>query len=104
PFVVKLHAQWCVKCLATKDVWAEVERAYAERANLLVLDFTDEARLRASRAEARRLGLEDLLDDYEGVSGAVLVLDGRTREILADIDGSRNFEDYRAAIDAALDR
>lgn len=34
PFIVKLHAQWCVKCLATKDVWTEVERAYAERANL----------------------------------------------------------------------
>lgn len=69
-----------------------------------MLDFTDEARIQASRAEARRLGLEDLLDDYEGVSGAVLILDGRTREVLADIDGSRNFEDYRVAIDAALDR
>jgi len=104
PFVIKLHAQWCPKCMVTKDVWADVERAYAGRVNLLVLDFTDDARTEASRVEAQRLGLETVFDDYDGVTGAVLVVDGRTREVTADISVSRDFEEYRVAIDAALGR
>lgn len=104
PFVIKLHAQWCPKCMVTKDVWADVERAYAGRVNLLVLDFTDDTRTEASRAEAGRLGLGTLFDDYDGVTGVVLVVDGRTREVTADIGGSRDFEEYRAAIDTALAR
>ena len=34
--------------------------------------------------------------------GREVVLDGRTKEILAWINGSREFDDYRTAIDAAL--
>lgn len=102
PYVVKLHAQWCPKCMMTKDVWGEVERAYAGRVNLVVLDFTDDARTAASRAEARRLGLESIFDDYEGVTGAVLVIDGATRAVKADISGSRDLAEYRVAIEDAL--
>jgi len=101
PFVVKLHAQWCPKCMVTRDVWADVERAYAGRVNLLVLDFTDDDRTMASRVEAQRLGLGSIFDEYEGVTGAVLVIDGPTREVDADIS-SRDFDDYRDAIDAVL--
>jgi thiol-disulfide isomerase/thioredoxin len=102
PFVVKLHAQWCPLCMVTTGVWAEVEQAYAGRVNLLVLDFTDDATAAASREEARRLKLDSVLAGYEGVTGAVLVLDGRTREVVADISGSRDFAEYRTAIDAVL--
>lgn len=101
PFVVKLHAQWCPKCMVTKDVWADVERAYAGRVNLLVLDFTDEERTTSSRAAAQRVGLGTLFDEYEGITGAVLVIDGRTGQVAADIS-SRDFDEYRSAIDAAL--
>src|SRR5688572_2399566 len=56
PYVVKLHAQWCSTCMLTKGVWAEVNEAYAGKVNLVVLDFTNEAKTAASRAEASRLG------------------------------------------------
>jgi thiol-disulfide isomerase/thioredoxin len=104
PYVVKLHAQWCPKCMLTKDVWSQIEGAYADRVNLLVLDFTDQANTDASRAEARRLGLEHFFDEFSGATGIVVVLDGRTREVTAEIGGSRDFSEYRAAIDAALNR
>jgi thiol-disulfide isomerase/thioredoxin len=104
PYVVKLHAQWCPKCMMTKDIWSQIEAAYAARVNLLVLDFTSEANTEASRAEAERLGLERFFDEYGGVTGTIVVLDGRTKEVTASIDGSRDFADYRAAIDAILDR
>jgi thiol-disulfide isomerase/thioredoxin len=102
PIVVKLHAQWCPYCMLTKDVWSEIEAAYANRVNLLVLDFTNQANTDAARAEASRLGLQQFFAEYEGATGIIVVLDGRTRQVAAEIGGSRDIAEYRAAIDAAL--
>ncbi len=104
PYVVKLHAQWCPVCMLTKDVWSQIEDAYSTRVNLLVLDFTNQANTDRSRAEAKRLGLEMLFDEYAGATGTIVVLDGRTKEVTASINGSRSFAEYRVAIDAALKR
>jgi hypothetical protein len=102
PYVVKIHAQWCAVCMVTKGVWSEIENAYSGRVNLLVLDVTNQATTDASRAEAKRLGLEQFFDEYSGGTGTILVLDGRTRLVTASISGSRDFAEYRAAIDATL--
>ena len=102
PYVVKLHAQWCPVCMVTKGVWSRIEQTYSTRVNLLVLDFTNDANTNASRAEARRLGLETFFDEYAGATGTIVVLDARTKQVTASIKGSRDFADYRAAIDAAL--
>jgi len=104
PYVVKLHAQWCPLCMITKDVWREIETTYAGRVNLVVLDFTNDANTSVSRAEAKRLGLEQLFSNYEGATGVVVVLDAQTGDVLASIKGSRDFGEYRAAIDSALER
>lgn len=104
PYVVKMHAQWCPVCMVTKGVWSQIEETYATRVNLLVLDFTNDASTEASRAEAARLGLEKFFDEYAGATGTIVVLDGRTREVTASIGGSRDFAEYRAAIDATLKR
>ena len=103
PYVVKLHAQWCAVCMLTKGVWSQIEETYAGRVNLVVLDFTTEANTQASRAEATRLGLEQFFDEYAGATGTIVVLDARTRAVTASINGSRDFAEYRAAVDAALD-
>ena len=102
PFVVKLHAQWCPVCMVTKDVWSEIEEAYRGRVHFVVLDFTSQAKTDASRIEAKRLGLSQVFEDYQDVTGALLVVDGRTRNVTADIGGNRDLADYRAAIDSAL--
>ena len=102
PYVIKLHAQWCPLCMITKDVWAQIETTYGDRVRLLVLDFTNEANTAASRAEAKRLGLEPFFDQFDGATGIVVVLDGATRQVTASIKGSRDFAEYRTAIDAAL--
>jgi thiol-disulfide isomerase/thioredoxin len=102
PFVIKLHAQWCPGCFVTKGVWSQIEETYAGRLNLVVLDFTNEATTAASRDEAKRLGLEGFFAEYAGATGIVVVADGRTRQVRATIEGSRDFAEYRAAIDAAL--
>ena len=101
PYVIKLHAQWCPVCRIGKGAWSEIEQAYAGRVNLLVLDFTSETTTEASRAEARRLGLETFFDEYAGVTGPVAVLDGRSRKVTALVSG-RELDVYRAAIDERL--
>jgi thiol-disulfide isomerase/thioredoxin len=104
PYVVKLHAQWCPVCMLTKNVWSQIEDTYSARANLVVLDFTNQANTDVSRAEAKRLGLEAFFDEYVGATGTIVVLDGRTKEVTASINGSRNFAEYRTAIDDTLKR
>jgi thiol-disulfide isomerase/thioredoxin len=102
PYVVKLHARWCPNCLMTKDEWARIEETYAGRVNLVVLDVTTDAATERSRAEAERLALGDFFDEYRGATGIVAVLDGRTRNVVAEIGGIQPFDAYRSAIDAAL--
>lgn len=104
PYVVKLHAQWCPLCMVTRDEWHKIAETYAGRVNLVVLDFTNQASTDASRVEARRLGLDGFFDEYEGETGTVVILDGRTKKVTASIHGSRDFAEYRAAIDVALSR
>ena len=103
PFVVKLHARWCPVCMLTTAIWSRIEQAYAGRVNFVVFDFTNQATTAASRAEARRLGLERFFDDNEGWTGTIVVLDGHTRQVVATIHGSRDFDEYRAAIEKSLE-
>ena len=102
PWVVKLHAQWCPVCMLTKSMWSEIEKNYDGRVRLAVFDFTDEVTTAATRAEAQRLGLGAVLEEAGFATGTILVLDGRTKEIVDWINGSRDFAEYRTAIDAAL--
>lgn len=101
PFVVKLHARWCPVCMITTSVWSQIEQEYSGRVNLVVFDFTDDKTTDASRAAAERVGLGRLFEEAAS-TGVVLVIDGPTKEVTASIAGSRDFAEYRAAIDAAL--
>ena len=101
PWVIKLHAQWCPVCMLTKGMWSEIEQHYAGRVRLAVFDFTDEATIAATRIEAERLGLDAVLDEVGFATGPVVILDGRTKDIVAWLD-SRDFAEYRNAIDSAI--
>ena len=102
PYVIKLHAQWCPVCMVAKDEWADLQEAYTGKVRLVVFDFTSDSTAAASRAEATRLGLEAVFDEFFGVTGAVVVVDGRSREIHHVLDGSMEESEYRAAIDGVL--
>jgi hypothetical protein len=102
PYVVKLHARWCPVCALTKAAWSEIEKAYSASVNLVVFDFTNGTATEASRDEARRLGLDAFFAEHTGWTGAIAVLDGRTKQVITVIEGRRSIAEYRAAIDAAL--
>jgi thiol-disulfide isomerase/thioredoxin len=101
PWVIKLHAQWCPVCMLTRGMWSDVEQHYAGRVRLAVFDFTDDAMTAATRIEAERLGLSAVLEEVGFATGPVVVLDGRTKGVVAWLD-SRDFSEYREAIDAAI--
>jgi hypothetical protein len=102
PYVIKLHARWCPVCMVAKDEWANLQDRYTGQVRLVVFDFTSDATTDASRMEARRLGLEAIFDEFFGVTGAVVVLDGRSREIRHVLDGSMDESEYHTAIDDVL--
>ena len=105
PFVIKLHARWCPDCMLTKETSGRASsRPTPARVNFVVLDATNEAAVERSRLEAERFNLRQFFDDYNGATGLVVVLDGRTKEVLAEIGGNASFEEFRSAIDPALAR
>jgi hypothetical protein len=89
--------------MLTKGVWSDIELKYRDRVRLVVFDFTDDETTAASRVEAERLGLTKFFDESGFATGPIVVLDSSTKEIVAWINGSRDFAEYSAAIDAALD-
>lgn len=102
PYVVKLHARWCPLCVMTKGKWAKVQEAYTGRVNLVVFDFTSSQTKAASRAEARRLGLEAFFDEHSNEPGSVYILDGATREVKDFVPGVQSLSAYTTAIDGVL--
>jgi thiol-disulfide isomerase/thioredoxin len=102
PYVVKFHARWCSTCMATKDEWAAVQNAYTGRVKFVVFDFTTDATTEAGRAQARQLGLDAVFEENVGSPGAVLVLDGASKEVKHSLGGVLDESEYRAAIDATL--
>jgi thiol-disulfide isomerase/thioredoxin len=102
PYVVKLHARWCPVCMQTKDEWSEIARKYGKRVNLFVFDSTNATTIATSQRHAAALGLDRILADYHGASGAVLVINSGTRQVETSVAGNLSFDSYQAAIDAAL--
>jgi thiol-disulfide isomerase/thioredoxin len=104
PVVIKMHARWCPYCMLQKDEWSRIEQAYAGRVNFVVLDATNDAAVERSRVDAERLNMREFFEEYNGATGLVVVLDGRTKEVLAEVGGNAPFEAFQSAIDGALAR
>lgn len=102
PWVVKVHAQWCPVCLFTKGTWSKIESTYGNRVNLVVFDVTSKATTEASRAEAKRLGLEAVFETHSREVGSIHVLDAASKEVRDSIYGRSKFSDCTEAIDEAL--
>jgi hypothetical protein len=87
--------------MTTKDVWSKIDVRYSGKVNLVVFDFTDEAAVAASEAEATRLGLGGFFADYGGWTGTIVIV-GVNKDVRAELHGTRDFDEYATAIDAAI--
>jgi thiol-disulfide isomerase/thioredoxin len=98
PFIVKIHADWCGTCKRLGPVWEEIQATLGEQATVVNLDVTDRAAYDRSRAEAERLGIDTFVDEYRARTGAIAVLDCRTREPVVVLLGERDITKYRDAL------
>ena len=74
PTVVKIHASWCGTCTRLEGTWKTLQETYGDSANFVVFDVTDKAALEKSRAEAERLGLTNVLDEFKASTGTIAVI------------------------------
>ena len=98
PFLVKVHADSCRKCIDLGPVWTRLDSRLGDSARLVVLDVTNEERFERTKHIARYLGLTGFLKERREQTGTVAVLDGETREVVATFNGDRNVESYLAAV------
>lgn len=101
PLVVKIHADWCGSCRATRATWQKVIEDLSDQATMVKFDVTDRASYEAALAEAERLEITDFLREYRRRTGTIAVLDCRTRKPLVVLGGERDYAKYREAIEKA---
>lgn len=95
PTVVKIHASWCGTCAKLEGTWAELKATYGDTANFVVFDVTDKQALTESRAEAKRLGLMNILDEYKSSTGTIAVVgaDGKTLDVFKGVSDAKKYDE-----------
>ena len=95
PTVVKIHANWCGTCAKLEGTWAELKATYGDTANFVVFDVTDKQALTESRAEAKRLGLVAVLDEFKSSTGTIAVVgaDGKTLNVFKVVSDAKKYDE-----------
>lgn len=101
PFVVKIHADWCMTCLMLDFTWRDLRREVGDLARFVVLDVTDRDRLEKARSEAERLGLRAFLDANLARTGTVGILHGASRVPIAVLTGETDTRRYHEPLERA---
>ena len=95
PTVVKIHASWCGTCARLDGTWKKLKETYGDSANFVVFDVTDKAALQKSRAEAERLGLTTVLDEFKASTGTIAVIgtDGETLDVFRGVSDPARYDE-----------
>ncbi len=101
PFVVKVHADSCAKCMSLGPTWTRLDAQVGEGARLVVLDVTNEQRFGETKRIARYLGLTGFLRANMQYTGTVAVIHGATREPVELFDGETRIGPYLLALERA---
>jgi len=100
PLVVKIHADWCGTCTRMEPSWNSVRSSLDDRARFVVLDVTDADTVKASTAEADRLGIRSFFDGHKSKTGTVGVLTSGGKEV-AVFKGELDEDAVSSAVDEA---
>jgi thiol-disulfide isomerase/thioredoxin len=101
PMIVKIHADWCVRCQAIGPTWHRIERELADEATIVVLDVTDESRLEATRVKAKELGLARFFAESTSLTGSVAVFEPGAVTPDTLLVAETNFDAYVRALKKA---
>ena len=101
PIVVKIHADWCGSCKASKATWDRVEKELANRATVVEFDVSDRVSYQQSLLDAERMGVEAFFQEYRSQTGTVAILACETRRPVVILQGERDFDKYLRAVEKA---
>jgi thiol-disulfide isomerase/thioredoxin len=96
-----IHADWCGTCKGLKPVWERIRSDLAEQSNAVTFDVSDRPAYAESARAARELGIGEFFSEYRAKTGTIGILACDTQKPVAVLNGERDFETYRAAIEKA---
>jgi thiol-disulfide isomerase/thioredoxin len=102
PVVVDVYAAWCASCKNIAPTLSQLKRDYAGKANFVVLDVTDQAKLKETEAKAKKLGLGKFLEANKSATSTVVIVDPATGNILAQYKNNPTKADYTKILNTAL--
>lgn len=102
PVIVDVYATWCAGCKNIAPTLSQLKQEYAGKANFVVLDVSDRAKLKQTEALAKKLGLGKFLQANKSSTSTVAIVDPGTGKILTMFKNNANKSDYSSVIDSAL--
>ena len=100
PVVVRIHADWCPACKATRATYEGVQKHYGDKATFVTFDVTDAKTAAAAAAQAQKLGLSKLFEADKTATSTVAVINPKTGVVSASLYNDNTPGDYAKAIDA----
>lgn len=104
PIFADIHADWCAVCNVINPTLRQVRQRYRGRIAVVTFDVTNEQTSQRAEQEAKRLHLLGFFNGYRNQTGAVAVIDPKTRSVLQVFYGENDPARYAAALDKALAR
>lgn len=102
PVVVDIFATWCPGCQNIAPTLSQLKQEYAGKANFVVLDVTDKAKLKETEAMAEKLGLSKFLEANKSKTSTVAIVDPATGNILTMFKNNPNKADYTRVLNTAI--
>jgi thiol-disulfide isomerase/thioredoxin len=102
PVLVDVFATWCAGCKNIAPTLSQLKQEYSGKVNFVVLDVTDQAKLKETQAQAEKLGLGKFLEANKSQTSTVAIIDPATGNILTMFKNNSNKADYSKILDKAL--
>lgn len=102
PVVVDIFATWCPGCQNIAPTLSQLKQEYAGKANFVVLDVSDKAKLKETEARAEKLGLSKFLEANKSKTSTVAIVDPATGNILTTFKNNPNKADYATVLNNAI--
>ncbi len=102
---VKFYADWCSSCKAMATTYKEFQAKFDTQPVLhVVLDHTREYDRQQSAYLATSLGLSKVWGKYANKTGFILLIDGKTREIITTLTKDHTLKEMGVALQQAVDK
>ena len=99
-YAVIFHADWCGSCKAlAPKVMAAKEKVKDKPVLFVILDLTNDATKAQAALLAKALGLGEIYAAQGGKTGVMLIVDGKTGEVVETINRTHSTEAIVASLE-----